>query len=63
MEIEANLAPPELRIRQKIKRYAFRITQIDPDHPLRKRTPMTYPPEYHTGVDPEALGPKWQDWN
>ena len=26
MEIEANLAPPELRIRQKIKRYAFRIT-------------------------------------
>ena len=24
---------------------------------------MTYPPEYHTGVDPEALGPKWQDWN
>ena len=63
MEIKANLAPLELRIRQKIKRYAFRITQMDPDHPLRKRTPITYTPEYHTGVDPEALGPKWQDWN
>ena len=61
MEIEANILPSEIRIRHKIRGYALRIATLSEDHPLRNRTPITYPPEYQTGT--ESIDPRFLEWN
>ena len=61
MEIEANILPSEIRIRHKIRGYALRIATLLEDHPLRNRTPITYPPEYQTGT--ESIDLRFLEWN
>ena len=51
MEIEANIPPPAIRIRQKIQKYALRVTSFENTSPIRIRTPITYPPEFSNGLD------------
>ena len=43
LEIEASTLPVSLRLDRLCKRYAYRVLQMLPDHPVRQRTPSSYP--------------------
>jgi len=43
LEIEAATLPIPLRLDRLCKRYAYRVLQMPSDHPIRQRTPSTYP--------------------
>lgn len=43
LEIEASTLPVPLRLDRLCTRYAYRVLQMLPDHPVRQRTPSTYP--------------------
>lgn len=60
MEIEANILPIRIRMHRKCQKYALRILKMDQSHPIRLRTPRTYPPEYENGTDED---PKFSTWN
>ena len=51
LEAEAALLPPNLRLRYQQRRYALRILTLDQNHPIRKRTPDSLPPDYKIGTD------------
>ena len=63
MQIEAEVLPPELRLRQKCNNYALRLTTLAENHPTRRRLPRTYPPGYETGDDTFDDNLKWLDWD
>jgi len=43
LEIEASTLPVPLRLDRLCKRYAYRVLQMSPDHPVRLRVPSSYP--------------------
>ena len=63
MQIEAEIPPVEVRLDQKCKNYAIRIVGLPEKHPIRKRTPISYPPQYPTGLDLDLDASKYLDWN
>jgi len=66
MEIEANIPPPGIRLNKKIRNYALKVTQMEKNHPIRIRTPITYPPKFQIGLDVDILKDKSEklvDWN
>ena len=63
MEIEAAIPPPEIRFAKICKKYAVRILQIDDiSHPIKKRTPDSFPPGNSFGM-PNLNLQKYLDWN
>ncbi len=63
MQIEAEIPPVEVRLDQKCKNYAIRTVGLPEKHPIRKRTPISYPPQYVTGLDLDLDAAKYLDWN
>jgi hypothetical protein len=43
LEIEAATLPAPIRLDRQCKRYAYRVLQMLPDHPVRQRTPASFP--------------------
>jgi len=62
MELEANIPPVQVRLNQKCRNYALRVTTLSEDHPIRQRTPTSFPPEYSSGQD-IPLESSYSDWN
>jgi len=63
MQIEAEIPPVEVRLDQKCKNYAIQIVGLPEKHSIRKRTPISYPPQYSTGLDLDLNASKYLDWN
>jgi len=63
MQIEAEIPPIEVRLDQKCKNYAIRIVGLPEKHPIRKRTPISYPPQYSIGLNLDLDASKYLDWN
>ena len=63
MQIEAEIPPVEVRLDQKCKNYAIRVVGLPEKHPIRKRTPISYPPQYSTGLNLDLNASKYLDWN
>jgi len=63
MQIEAEIPPVEVRLDQKCENYAIRIVELPEKHSIRKRTPISYPPQYSTGLDLDLNASKYLDWN
>jgi hypothetical protein len=50
-----------LRLDKTSELYALRIATLSENHPIRQRTPYTYPPELETGFDIDEN--HYLDWN
>jgi hypothetical protein len=59
MEIEASILPVRIRFDKICKNYAFRTIQLDQEHPIKKRTPDSFP----NGGELEIEWDKYLDWN
>jgi ribonuclease HI len=46
MEVEAILAPPEVRLDASIRKYAFRLQKLSPSHPVNQGLACLETPEY-----------------
>ena len=51
MEIEVNISFSAIRIRQKIQKYALRITSFENINSIRIKTPIIYPLKYSNKFD------------
>ena len=56
-EIEASILPVRIRFDKICKNYAFRTIQLDQEHPIKKRTPDSFP----NGGDLEIEWDKYLD--
>jgi len=61
MEIEVAICPPIVRFQKTCRLYALRIACMTENHSIRQRTPITFSPEYQTGIDLDEN--KFLDWN
>ncbi len=61
LELESAILPPKLRLDKTSELYALRIATLSENHPIRQRTPYTYPPELETGFDIDEN--HYLDWN
>src|SRR5437879_8216146 len=52
LEIEASTLPVPIRLDRQCKRYAYRVLQMLPDHPVRQRTPVSFPSTLQTEIPP-----------
>ena len=52
LEIEASTHPVPIRLDRQCKRYAYRVLQMLPDHPVRQRTPVSFPSTLQTEITP-----------
>src|SRR5207302_1953620 len=52
LEIEASTLPVPIRLDRQCKRYAYRVLQMLPDHPVRQRTPASFPSTLQTEITP-----------
>ena len=50
LELESNIPPVEIRMHRKMQKYALRTMKMTENHPIRIRTPISYPPEYQNGI-------------
>ena len=50
LEIESNIPPVEIRMHRKMQKYALRTMRITENHSIRLRTPISYLPEYQSGI-------------
>ena len=50
-----------MRLDKTSELYALRIATLSENHPIRQRTPYTYPPELETGFDIDEN--HYLDWN
>jgi len=60
MEIEASILPVKIRFNKICQKYAFRAIQLDQGHPIKERTPDSFP---HSRGDIELDWDKYLDWN
>jgi len=60
MEIEASILPVRIRFDKICKNYAFRTIQLDQEHPIKKRTPDSFP---NGGIDLDIDWDKYLDWD
>jgi ribonuclease HI len=60
MEVEAAIPPPRVRLDRQSRSYALRVIQMPETHPIRKRTPATYPPEIETE---HKVNSKYLEWH
>ena len=51
MELKVNIPLVQVRLNQKCRNYALRVTTLSEDHLIRQRTPTSFPPEYLSGQD------------
>ena len=62
MELEADIEPVKVRLNKKCRKYALRVIILPENHPVRQRTPHSYPPEEISGQEiPIELN--YLDWN
>ena len=61
MELESAILPPKFRLDKTTELYALRIVTLSENHPIRQRTPYTYPPGLGTGYDINEN--QYLDWN
>ena len=50
LEIESNIPPVEIWRHRKMQKYALRTMRMTENHPIRLRTPISYPPKYQSGI-------------
>jgi ribonuclease HI len=62
MEIEAAILPVRNRFEKIFQNYAFRAIQLDRDHPIKQRTPESFP-NSGNNIDIELDWDKYLDWN
>jgi hypothetical protein len=63
MQIEAEISPMKVRLDQKCKNYAIQVVGLPEKHSIRKRTSISYSPQYSTGLNLNLNAPKHLDWN
>ena len=51
MELESAILPPAIRLNRANELYALRVTTLSENHPIRQRTPYTFPSGLGTGLD------------
>ena len=61
LELESAILPPKLRLDKTSELYALRIATLSENHPIRQRTPYTYPPELETEFNIDEN--HYLDWN
>ncbi len=61
MELESAILPPAIRLNRANELYALRVTTLSENHPIRQRTPYTFPPGLETGLDIDEN--HYLDWN
>jgi ribonuclease HI len=59
MEVELSILPPKIRLNQQCRKFAIRVISMPATHPVRQRTPASYPPELETEHEPN---PKYAEW-
>src|SRR5207302_6438173 len=52
LEIEASTLPVPIRLNRQCKKYAYRVLQMLPDHPVRQRTLASFPSTLQTEMTP-----------
>lgn len=53
LEVEASILPPEIRLNGIQRRYALRSLYLNKNHPIKIRTPESFPPEFCFGREDE----------
>jgi len=61
MELEAAVLPVRIRFEKICQNYALRAIQLDQDHPIKKRTPDSFP--CSGGLDIDIDWDNFLDWN
>jgi hypothetical protein len=61
MELEAAILPTRIRLDKICKNYALRAIQLDQDHPIKRRTPESFP--FSGGIDIDMDWNSYLDWN
>ena len=59
MEVELSILHPKIRLNQRCRNFAIRVISMPATHPVRQRTPASYPPELETKHEPN---PKYAEW-
>ena len=60
MEVEASIPPPKIRLNRQSRNFAIRVINMHETHPIRHRTPLSYPPGLDTGYESD---PEFQEWD
>ena len=50
LEIESNIPSVKICMHRKMQKYALCTMKMTENHPIRIRTPISYPPEYQNGI-------------
>ena len=62
MELKADIEPVKVRLNKKCRKYALRVITLPENHPVRQRTPHSYPPEEISGQE-ILIELNYLDWN
>ena len=62
MELKASIEPVKVRLNKKCRKYALRVITLPDTHPIRQRTPLSFPPENGSGQE-ISLESNFLDWN
>ena len=62
MKLKADIESVKIRLNKKCRKYALRVITLPENHPVRQRTPHSYPPEEISGQE-ILIELNYLDWN